>query len=250
MNYFQWIAFTLGLALQAVLLTILVRHYVRQYPFLLLLLTTQLLGAAMIAATQLEFVGWTRSTMRFYWISEAVQFALIFFCLTHMLYQTMGGEGRGRLPTFLLGGLVFSALCTAQAYHANLNYWMTQLVRNFSFGSMFAALTVWTLSIRNPNRQRLLVVAGLGIQLAGSAIGHSLRQLSRSTVPFGNVILTVCYLLFLFTLWRALRVTTAPQPVLPVIPPSAPPDPPTLDPPTVDPATDPNLAPLGRERVY
>lgn len=245
MNYFQWSAFTLGLVLQVVLLTILVRHYVRQYPFLVLLIATQLLGAGMIAATQLEFVGWTRSAMRFYWISEAVQFGLIFFCLTQMLYQTLGDQGSRRLPTVLLGGLVFSALCTAQAYHPKLNYWMTQLVRNFSFGSMFVALMVWTLSIRNPNRQRLLVVAGLGIQLAGSAIGHSLRQLSRSTTQVGNVILTICYLLFLFTLWRALRVSSAPQPVLPAIPPTAP-----LDPPTVDPATDPNLAPLSSERAY
>jgi hypothetical protein len=244
MTNFQWIAFSLGFILQVMVLTLLVRHFARQYPFLLLLVATEFLGAAMSAAAQLEFVGWTDTTIRFYWVSEGVHFALMFFCLTQMLYQTLGDKGSQRLPTVLLGGLLFSALCTAQAYHTNLNYWMTQLVRNFSFGSMFVALMVWTLSIRNPNKQRLLIVAGLGIQLAGSAIGHSLRQLSRSTVQVGNVILTVCYLLFLYTLWRALRSRTVLQTVVPTPPPSVP-----LNPPTTDPATDPNLAQLTSNRV-
>jgi hypothetical protein len=199
----QWIAFAIGLILQVLLIRTLLRGSIRQYPILLLLIVTEFLSSVISAAANLD-LRWTTQTARYFWISEIIQFALIYLCLVQILYQTLEGRSeRSRLVYVVMGGVLFAGLSTVQAYDVRPQLWMTQLMRNLSFGSMLTAALVWSLSVRRPNRQRLLIVAGLGAQLAGTAVGHSLRQLSRSTVTAGNLILLGCYLLFLFTLLRA-----------------------------------------------
>jgi len=182
----------------------LLRGSIRQYPILLPLIVTEFLASVISAAAILELPGWTTQTAGYFWLSEIIQFALIYLCLVQMLYQTLEGRSeRSRLVFVVVGGILFAGLSTVQAYDVRPQVWMTVLIRNLSFGSMLTAALVWSLSMRRPNRQRLLIVAGLGAQLAGTAVGHSLRQLSRSTVTAGNLILLGCYLLFLFTLLRA-----------------------------------------------
>lgn len=221
MGSLEWTAFVLGLVLQILLITTLVRRFDRHYIFLFLLIVVEFLSSVVNAANRFDLNGWTRSTARFYWIAEGVHFTLIYACLVQMLYQTISDlEHRRRLLYVSLGGVLFAILSATQGYHERPAMWMTQFVRNVSFGSTFIALTVWTLSIRKPNRERLMIVAAMGVQLAGTAIGHSLRQLSRTTVPVGNVILLVCYVLFLYILWKALT-----------LPPQAPPHSQNPDPP-------------------
>jgi hypothetical protein len=127
----------------------------------------------------------------------------------HLLYQGIDQKNRVRLIYVIAGGLLYAAVSSWLSYDPRWWKWMSQLVRNFSFGSMLLNLMLWTMLVRRPERTRLLITAGIGIQLAGSSIGHSLLQLAPSLVKAGNLVLLVCYLLFLLTIWRGV---TPPSP--------------------------------------
>jgi len=211
MERIYWISVPLSLLFQVLIITALVRGAYKRYPFLLLLLVSEFLSTIVNLAAIMDFHHYKRDTMMFYWAGEGITFSALFLSQVHMLYQSIGEEKRtGRLSYLIVGAILFMGLATWQAYDSAFNRWMTQMARNFSFGSMFVNLTLWTLLIRHMERQRLLVTAGLGIQLAGDAIGHSLRQMSRSLITGGNVILVLTYLLRLYIIWRALCPSTVP----------------------------------------
>jgi hypothetical protein len=50
-----------------------------------------------------------------------------------------------------------------------------------------------------------MISGGLGIQAAGMAIGHSLRQISRHTLVAGNIVVVLSHLFCLFVWWQAFR---------------------------------------------
>ena len=50
-----------------------------------------------------------------------------------------------------------------------------------------------------------MVSGGMGIQMAGKAIGHSLRQLSRSAMMPGDLVIVLSHLLCLYIWWQAFR---------------------------------------------
>jgi len=203
MQLIQWLGVALTVPLQILLLGALLRGYYKRYPFLLLLIIVEFLATVVGAATKLDVGSWNRETAKFYYIAEALEYILIFALQAHLLYQAIDQtKNRGRLIYVIAGGLLYAALSTWLSYDPRWWKWMSQLVRNFSFGSMLLNLMLWTVLVRQPDRTRLLITAGVGIQLAGSSIGHSLLQLAPSLVKAGNLVLLVCYLLFLLTIWR------------------------------------------------
>lgn len=206
MQPLQWVGTIFGVLLQLLVISVLIRGRLREYPILFVLIITEFLSTIVGVAATLDSSGWTKETAKYYWITEVIDYALIYACLVHLLAQTVsGGTGKRRIVWVVIAGVLFVVVSTVQSYNPRLSHWMTELVRNFSFGSMFVNLMLWTLLIRKPNRQRLMVTAGLGIQLAGSAIGHSLLSISRDFVWAGNVVLLSVYLLFLYTIWRAFQ---------------------------------------------
>jgi hypothetical protein len=50
-----------------------------------------------------------------------------------------------------------------------------------------------------------MVSGGLGIQMAGKAIGHSLRQLSPLNPLAGDLVIVLSHLLCLYIWWHAFR---------------------------------------------
>jgi hydrogenase-4 membrane subunit HyfE len=95
---------------------------------------------------------------------------------------------------------------------------MTQLSRDLGFLAVILDLALWAVLIqsRRPDRTLLMVSAGMGIQMAGKAIGHSLRQLSRSAIVPGNLIIVLSGLLCLYIWWQAFRHydQNAPRPTI------------------------------------
>ncbi len=88
-----------------------------------------------------------------------------------------------------------------------LNTQMTLLARNLGFFATVANLILWALLIRSrhPDRTLLLLSGGLGVEMAGKAIGHSLRTLAPALVGFGNLIIVLSYLFGLYVWWQAFR---------------------------------------------
>jgi hypothetical protein len=212
MGVFDQLILVPALVLQLLIVAGLVRGHYRKYPVLLVLVIADFLGTVVSVASMLDDGKWTAHTAKVYWLSMGLQYTLIFACQIQMLYQAIQERRKGLHIVYLVaGGLLYTVLAAYLSYHPRLNYWMTQLSRNISFGSMLVNLGLWTTLLYSRDRQRLLITAAMGFMLAGDAIGHSLRQMSRSYVFAGNMVLMSMYFLYLFTLWRTVR--TAPQQV-------------------------------------
>lgn len=196
-----------SLVLQLLIIAALLRGHFRKHPILLALITLDFLGTVVGAAAIFDTGTWTRESARIYWICEGIQYTLVFACQVHMLYPTLRERNtRLRLAHLVIAEVLLTAGSAWLCYHPRLSFWMTQMARNFCFASVLLNLTLWTSLIRSFDRQRLLITASLGFLVTGGAIGHSLRQMSPHLVLIGNLFIVGLYLLFLFTLWRAVRV--------------------------------------------
>jgi hypothetical protein len=206
MGVFDKLALVPALGLQLLIVAGLLRGHYRRYPLLLVLISADFLGTVVSVASVMDDRKWTAQTAKVYWLTVGLQYTLIFACQIQMLYQAIQERRKGlRIVYLVIGGLLYTVLAAWFSYHPRLNYWMTQLARNISFGSMLLNLGLWTTLLYSRDRQRLMITASLGFMLAGDAIGHSLRQISRSYVFAGNMVLMIMYFLYLFTLWRTVR---------------------------------------------
>jgi hypothetical protein len=177
----------------------------KDFPFLFGYLLSVLFGTVAGSAAYFTPALLSEYT-RHYWIAETVQQVLVFCLVISLIHRTL--KGRGRVLSWFGLGLVVIALVAIQGMpSANLSWWMTQLSRNLSFCAVLLNLVLWMSLIRHrPEDRRLLLISGgLGVQMAGKAIGHSLRQMSRGLITPGNMLIVLSHLLCLFIWWQAFR---------------------------------------------
>ncbi len=204
--------------LQLLVMRELLRGCYRKMPFLFAYVVGVFLSAVVAMAAYFDFGRWTRHTASYYWVLEALLTLLVFVMLISFIYQiTADRPGSFLLRAVLIAGSLLFAIVSFLVHYSDrlvLNRWMTNVTRDISFGAVILNLLLWT-GI-DSRRQRLLlgISAGLGIQMAGDAIGHSLRQMSRSGVIPGDYVLVAAHILCFYTWWRALareRTITASQ---------------------------------------
>ena len=99
--------------------------------------------------------------------------------------------------TITMAGVLIAALLLP--YDPRFGYWMTGAVRNLSFCEELLNFILWTLLLRHTVAPPVLwVSAGLGIQVTGEVVGHSLRLLSsRSALWAPDVLINVCEIMAL-----------------------------------------------------
>jgi hypothetical protein len=91
-----------------------------------------------------------------------------------------------------LGALVVPV---ALAYDARFGFWMTASIRNLSFAAEILNLALWMLLVQNQEAASrfLWVSAGLGIQVTGQVLGHTLRLMSSHAAIWApNLLINVC----------------------------------------------------------
>lgn len=204
MQALQLLTLVIGVLLQVLLVSALLKGAYRQYPVLLAYAVADLLNSVVVATAYFDIGKWTKDNAKYYWIGEAVQYVLVFMLLLHLLSKVLRKGNKGRLLHFVAAGVMYTAFSIWLAYDASENRWMTQTLRNINFGSIFLNLTLWTLLLRRADKQMLMVAAAFGVQFAGVAIGHSLRQIARELVIVGNLVITISYFVCLFALYRAM----------------------------------------------
>jgi len=208
MAYVWWSTLLVGVALQVLIVAALLRGGSRQFRVLfvyviVLLLTTVAEAAAFYNANLFK------QASRYYWTIDAVRQILIFLVVLSFVHQALAGASRRPLLGRLLWGVVavFSIASLILTKDPILGYWMTNLSRNLGFLAVILNLVLWAVLIqyRRGDRILLMVTGGMGIQMAGKAVGHSLRQLSPAAWPAGNLILVLSHLVCLYIWWQAFR---------------------------------------------
>lgn len=179
----------------------------RRLPLLFLFVLASLMTNVINTALVIDHGRWTAETAIYYWAGSLLLDLLELLLLLSLICQALP-RGSHLAAWLTVGAMAYIALSVWLVRVPSLNLWMTQLTRNLSFGEMALTFFLWTLLIRQPNRLLLLLAAGLGLSLAGSAAGHSLRQLSKASVVAGNLILVSSHLLQFTIWWSALRAAS------------------------------------------
>ncbi|MCX6625788.1 MAG: hypothetical protein NTY38_32935 [Acidobacteria bacterium] len=217
MKYYQFLLWIVGLGLQVLVLGALVRGAFRKFPAtfvysICLFLTTVI---EISAATDVGLLNYKSWQQYFYYDELARQTGILAIVVSLILKATPEGPKRGPFARLVVAGaFLFWALSLYLCYSPKLGHWMNAVDRNLSFGSAILNLLLWMRLIahRNRDRQILLVSGGLGLQMAGQAIGMSLIALSRDFWIAGSSIAVIASFLCSYVWWRALRKMPALQP--------------------------------------
>ncbi len=214
MQVVQWAFIIAGAIVQVLLIAALVRGSYRDFPFLFAYAIASFLATAVEVAAILDLMGWSRYTYKYYWINDVILQILIVLLVLSLMHLSLQQNPQRPIVMRMLGlGVVAVAGVSLAVYWDEpLNQEMTNVARNLSFAAVLLNLVLWMSLIRHrlPDRRVLLISGALGIQMAGQAIGHSLRQLAtpRRSVPLvmaGNVVIAVAHVMCLYLWWQVLR---------------------------------------------
>ena len=221
MSVFYWILAVLGLALEFLVAYRLVhdRHY-RQFPYwfaysLVLLLTTALdlsfrfINPA-VFTTQLLGQSSGRRAVELYWVDDSLRQFALFLVVISLLYGVLKekpGQKWAIIAVILVaGGSVMFF------WDEPISALFTTVIRNVSFAVVFLNLVLWAALIRSGSfdRMQMMIASGIGLQMAGEAIGQALRSSPirhsfHGVVAIGNVILVLSHLLCLSVWLSALK---------------------------------------------
>jgi hypothetical protein len=195
----------------------------RTFPFVFAYAVVLFAASAVeVPAYVAHFAGVRRARTRafYYWINEGVLQVLIFVAVISLVYHaTAALQNRTAIRRALVAGAVlFAPLSIALHYDSSAvtGQWMTLVSRDLNLCTALLDLALWMILLAfRPGDQRLLLLSGgLGVQFAGEAIGHSLRQLSRVTVLLGSVFVVVANLACLYVWWHTFRTPEAVSPAL------------------------------------
>jgi hypothetical protein len=212
MNVLQWSLWLVGLTLQSLLLIALAHGAGKQFPALFAYVVC-LLGTTTADILAFVVVGRTSASfVTYYWSAEMVRqsmlFALVVSLALHSVNSLAKEQSYGRLITLVsvamwAGSILFY-------YDSNIDAWMTAVVRNLSFFTGVLNLFVWFSYARMRDRDttRLMIAAGLGLQMTGEAIGQAIRlmNISRNTDLVGALFVVLSHMLCLFIWWRAFEI--------------------------------------------
>lgn len=209
MSSYLWsVPIWLGIVLQVLVIASLLRGPYRQ--FKTFFVYTIALFLSTVAATA-EFYGRGKSPLPavVYWTCDVAIQMLVFVVVISLMYQAArSGDKQRAMRRALVGGaVVFIAVSTYFTWNPVVSRWMTQLSRNLGFAAVILNLILWAALIRSSpvNRTLLMLSGGFGIEMAGQAIGHSFRQISRSLILTGDIIIVITSLVCLYIWWQAFR---------------------------------------------
>ncbi|MCC7173744.1 MAG: hypothetical protein IT159_00990 [Bryobacterales bacterium] len=204
-----------GIALQLLLIAGFLREGVSRYRVFFVYVVVLFLTTVTDAAVFYNEHLFSRVS-RYYWLSDALRQTMIFLVVLSFVHRALEQSPRRNMLARLMWSAVFVIILASAVFTKDprgLGFWMTSLSRNLGFLAVILNLGLWAVLIQNRagDRTLLSVTGGMGIQMAGKAIGHSLRQISPSAWTAGNLVLVLSHLLCLYIWWQAFRPRTPAQ---------------------------------------
>jgi hypothetical protein len=209
---FLWVGTAaIGLILQVLLIAAMLRGPYRLYRVLFVYVIV-LLVTTSIDVTGFFGSHYAAGLAAYYWIGDSIRQALLYVVVISLIFSASEQSAK-RAPIrrlLIAGSVLYAALSLYFTYNHGLDLWMTQFSRNVGFLAVILNLVLWAtlLKHRRPDPTLLLVSGGIGIQMAGKAIGHSLRQF-RITVTTGDLVIVLSHLVCLYVWWQAFRQPSA-----------------------------------------
>ncbi len=207
MSILPVLSFVSGAALELLILNKLIKGPYRKYPILFADVLVLFFTGIIDATLYFDLGLWVGSARKVFWIDDSIRQVFLFILVLSLVYHSIPSDRRRVvLQRLLIAGSILFVAASYASYNDS-SVWMTAVIRNMSFGAAILNLGLWAALIQRKNRdpQILLLSGGLGLQMTGEAMGHSLRMISRTFLTFGNVVLVVAHLLCLLAWWQAFR---------------------------------------------
>jgi hypothetical protein len=212
MSLYGALILIVGLTLQSMVISTLLKGSFRRYPFVFSYAVFSLLSTVVQFSFQRYFGHSSREFVRAYWISDFIGTILLLLVIIHLIRMAMAGH---RHQNTVYAGLLLGVVATGGgtvllmrefSKTFTLGRWMTEVGRDYYFSAVLLNVILWcTLVRRNQdNKQLFLLTSGLGLKLAGAAMAHALR-LTGVALWLGNHILVMSYLLSLYVWYVALK---------------------------------------------
>jgi uncharacterized BrkB/YihY/UPF0761 family membrane protein len=213
--YLQGALWIIGVGLQILVITSLLRGAHKRFPFVLAYSMTLFLTTVVEIASMIDKGGFTAKAANFYWINDLILTSLVYCVVISLIYSSLSPDRRARIGRWLIVGAALVALISATAHRDDVyrSLERTKLSRDLNFTAAGLDMLLWLILLASRKRERelLMVSGGLGIQFTGAAIGHSLRQLSQnwpSAVFAGGLIVVITHFMCLYVWWEAFRKAT------------------------------------------
>jgi hypothetical protein len=208
----QYCAYAIGLWLNLLVVSALMRGSYRQYPFVFTYALTLLVSTVVeIALRALPKNLWDD----YYWADEVILDVLV-FCVVIAFIDDAARHSKRNLferHWLVLAAAAICAVSLAIHHGYPVNRRMTLVSRDLNICAVVLDLILWSLLLaaRRPNRCLMLLSGGLGLQLTGAIMGEQLRHFSRSLYLTGTLVEVTTGLLGLYIWWRALRPVPSPH---------------------------------------
>lgn len=182
MSWFWNVEIAAFLLLQILVVLAITKGAYRKYPFLFVYCLASFVAAVAEDSTNFLAGGFrSKLYVKLYWIDDAVLKFLILLMVLSLIYRAL--ERRPNRATVVRMMAALAIIVVLVSYYAGSEtlsngYRLTRAARNLSFFAALSNLVLWgaLLGQKDRDRQLLLIVGALGIQLTGEAIGHSIRQ--------------------------------------------------------------------------
>jgi hypothetical protein len=209
-----------GIPLEVLTITALLRGWYRRFPFVLAYVVALLLAVCIEVPINLgkffQMQVAPRGPAYYYWINEVLTQILIFAVVVSLIYYaTAALQSRRILRAFLIGGPLLSAAISFGVHYRTevvTGSWMTPWLRDLNFGSAILDLLLWGMLIAAKQKDyKVLMLSGaLGIQFTGEAIGSALRTLaapshSKALSLTGAILGGLADLVCLYIWWQTFR---------------------------------------------
>ena len=170
----------IGLLLDILVIAYLVRGPLKRFIFVFCYCLLEAVGFIIGSLSYFHRGPRGLSYANFFWAADLVSHALITLILLSLIRESLGSNGDLKrlaswvLPLAMAGVAIGSVLAFQDP---SINVWMTPVSRNLSFAEEILNFMLWTALIRNRDYDRLLlfISAGIGVQVTGEVIGHTIR---------------------------------------------------------------------------
>ena len=212
-----WLPVVFPIALDLFVLYFLFRGPRRSFPFVIVFCVIQILvtcanvGSFLLAGTAQN----RHLYLEIFWTGDLIAHAAISLLIVSLIWQTLeANQARKVTVALIAAGLLGFAIASAYVFHApQLSRWMTPLSRNLSFCEEILNLILWSILLKSKasNYLLLMVSAGIGVQVTGEVIGHTLRLYTGpSTVWVPNTLVYISEIVCLcIWIWAFRAAATA-----------------------------------------
>jgi hypothetical protein len=188
-------------ALQLALIVLLLRGPYRRYPTLFVFSIASLI----ITIVEFVYIHTPHYSVpffrRLYWSDEVITDLLLFLLVITLTNLALEGSSQRPKMSRVLLGIVAVALLlpfvilnppfakSGLHWSAEWGHWFTSTSQMLNFGAAIMNLALWSalLTSRNRDRQLLRVSIGVGIAVAGQAIGFGMRRFTQQDTTARDV---------------------------------------------------------------